>query len=104
MKKEKKLKVYNEDGDANHYNSNRINEINKMEQIWGTQGVMIFCEINAFKYKSRIGKKPGQSLEQEITKIEWYEKAAAYYFEKMSDPNRCISGISYFKKIDLPWK
>lgn len=74
---------YDEKGNASHYNSERVNAIHIFEQTYGTLAVMHFCEINALKYRLRIGKKKSQSLEQEVLKAEWYERAAKYFFNKI---------------------
>jgi hypothetical protein len=73
-----------------------------MERIWGTEALMTHCEITAFKYRERIGKKPGQDIQLELTKAEWYEKAAKYFFTKIQE-NSIMPGLP-IKKIDLPWK
>ena len=66
--KDEAREMYDKKGNAKHYDSDRINDIVKMERIWGTYEVMIWCEITSFKYRMRIGKKVGQSLEQELLK------------------------------------
>ena len=81
---------YNERGDAKHYDQQRLNAIIKMERTYGTLAVMTYCEINADKYRERIGKKKGQSLEQEVMKIEWYENAARHYFKKLKTDDEII--------------
>lgn len=43
-----------------------------MVDIWGIEKTIAFCEMNAFKYKMRMGDKPNQPLEQDIKKAEWY--------------------------------
>ena len=96
-------KAYNKDGDAKHYDSERINVMVHMEKIWGTMATMIFCEMNAFKYRSRIGKKEGQSPEQELLKIHWYEQAAKFYQNKMIN-GEDIPGLNPLVKHSLPWK
>lgn len=67
---------YDEKGNAKHYDSDRINGIVMMERIWGTKAVMLWCEITAFKYRMRIGRKEGQPVEQDLLKTSWYEKMA----------------------------
>ena len=74
------MKQYDEKGSANHYSDQRINVIHMMERIWGTINTMVFCEMNAFKYRMRIGKK--DPTEQELIKINWYETMAKYLREK----------------------
>ena len=73
-------KQYDDKGNAKHYTNNRIATINKIEQIWGTMGARLFCEMNAFKYRDRIGDK--DSVDQEVIKIKWYDQAAKVLAEK----------------------
>ena len=44
--------------------------IDMMECIWGKEAVILFCEINAFKYRMRAGHK--NDAEQDIMKEQWY--------------------------------
>ena len=48
----------------------------RMVDKWGEKSVAIWCEMTAFKYQDRIGKKPGEDIEREQNKIEWYENKA----------------------------
>lgn len=57
-----------------HYNQGSIETIEKMRRIWGNEATAIHCEMCAFKYRERIGSKPGNSVEQELEKIKWYER------------------------------
>lgn len=66
-----------------HYNSSSIETIEKMIRIWGYEKTAIWCEMTAFKYRDRIGNKPGNSLEQEMGKIKWYESKANELYDKM---------------------
>lgn len=92
-------KNYAENGDAKHYAENRLQAIIKYERIYGTLGVMIFCEITADKYRERLGKK--DAIEQELIKINWYEQAAKYYFAKLGTPDEII--IDNRVPEPLPW-
>lgn len=94
--------VYNEKGDAKHYDQDRINTIIKMERIWGTEAIMYHCEITAFKYRERLGKKLDHPIELDLLKAEWYEKAAAYYYDKLHNGNPIII-LSGGSKEPLPW-
>ena len=47
-----------------------------MVEKWGEKSVAIWCEMTAFKYQDRIGKKPGEDVEREQNKIKWYEEKA----------------------------
>jgi hypothetical protein len=98
-----KKENYDSEGNAEHYNTERLNSAIKMEAIWGTHAMMVFCEINAFKYRERLGKKDGASPAQDLVKAEWYEKAAKFYFKKLQD-DEGIEGHSYAIKYNLPWK
>ena len=100
--------AYDTQGNAKHYDDERLNTIVKMEAIWGTQAIVLHCEITAFKYRERAGKKKGQSLEQEILKANWYENAAKFFFEKSKGPD-AVFGIDRtdyapLKKHGLPWE
>lgn len=48
----------------------------RMVDKFGLEKTAIFCELNAYKYKERIGKKPNESTEREQKKIDWYERKA----------------------------
>ena len=56
-----------------YYNDRDIEPWEMMVKIWGNDAFVTFCELNAFKYRMRIGNKPGQSAEKELGKIKWYE-------------------------------
>lgn len=55
-----------------HYNNYNIEVIDMMEKIWGTPATLCFCQLNAFKYRMRMGTKPGGSLEEDLRKEQWY--------------------------------
>lgn len=59
-----------------HYKNSSIETIDQMVMIWGADIVAIHCEITAFKYRSRIGTKPNQKIQDELDKIKWYEDKA----------------------------
>lgn len=63
----------------NHYRSFPKETWEMMVDIWGVDNFVVYCEINAFKYKMRAGEKPGQSVEQDLQKAEWYLKKANDY-------------------------
>ena len=57
-----------------HYKSYSVETIDMMVAIYGKEKVAIHCELTAFKYRQRLGKK--DSLEQDLAKEKWYlEKA-----------------------------
>ncbi len=53
-----------------HYRQYPLESIEMMERIWGTQKVIDFCIMNAFKYRMRLGHK--DNVEQEMKKEKWY--------------------------------
>jgi len=59
-----------------HYNSYSVETIDMMEKIWGVEHLIIFCEINAFKYRMRIGLKNEDEAEQDFRKEQWYIRKA----------------------------
>lgn len=59
----------------NHYKGSK-EVIEMMVDIWGNEKVSTYCEINAFKYRMRLGKKPDQPVERDLEKAKWYEAKA----------------------------
>ena len=47
-----------------------------MVDKWGEEKTALWCEMTAFKYQDRIGRKPGEDEEREKNKIKWYEDKA----------------------------
>lgn len=75
------INKYDQKGNASQYDDHRISTIIQLERIWGTRNTMIWCEMTAFKYRSRMGKK--DSLEKEMVKINWYEFMASHLKDKI---------------------
>jgi hypothetical protein len=65
-------KEYEHVNHPNHYNTFSKEVIDMMVDIWGIEKTIAFCEMNAFKYKMRMGDKPNQPLEQDSKKAFWY--------------------------------
>jgi hypothetical protein len=65
-------KEYENVNHPNHYNTFSKEVIDMMVDIWGIGKTISFCEMNAFKYKMRMGDKPNQPLEQDAKKAKWY--------------------------------
>lgn len=59
-----------------HYKAHSKEVIDMMVDIWGTEKVIIYCEINAFKYRMRAGLKDINKINEDIKKAMWYEKKA----------------------------
>lgn len=53
-----------------HYKSYSVETIDMMVAIYGKEKTAIHCELTAFKYRQRLGKK--DSLDQDLAKEEWY--------------------------------
>lgn len=56
-----------------HYKKGSVEVFDMMVSIYGKDKVEVFCELNAFKYRMRLGSKPDNSVEQEMRKVRWYE-------------------------------
>ena len=62
-----------------HYNDFTKETWQMMIDVWGDKAFVVFCEMNAFKYKMRAGSKPNESAEKDLAKARWYlEKAREY--------------------------
>ena len=53
-----------------HYKKYPVETIDMMEAIWGKEKVAIYCLLNAFKYRMRMGMK--DDIKQDLSKEEWY--------------------------------
>ena len=71
-----------------HYNNYNIEVIDMMEKIWGTPMCYSFCILNSFKYRMRMGTKPGGSLEEDLRKEQWYLKKAEELKEKLNQQKK----------------
>jgi len=67
-----------------HYKNGGKETIQMMEDIWGAQALIAHCEMTAFKYRMRVGKKPDQPVERDLEKAKWYEDKAKEL--KMNNP------------------
>ena len=71
-----------------HYNNYNIEVIDMMEKLWGLPATLCFCQLNAFKYRMRMGTKPGSSIEEDLRKEQWYLKKAAELKEKLNQQKK----------------
>ena len=53
-----------------YYNAYPREVIDIMIDIWGKASVAVFCQINAFKYRMRMGLK--DNLSEDMLKEQWY--------------------------------
>ena len=58
-----------------HYNHGGMETIDKMIKLYGIEKVKAFCELNAFKYRDRVGYKGNSdnAIARDINKALWYE-------------------------------
>ena len=68
----------------NHYNLYDIEAIDMIERIWGAENAALWCEITAFKYRMRMGTKPGEDVTRDLNKEQWYLKKAKELRNKIS--------------------
>jgi hypothetical protein len=59
----------------------------EMEEAFGTESVITFCLLNAYKYMYRAGLKEGNAEEQDKQKALWYCEYAAKLRNKLLDKN-----------------
>lgn len=78
MQKVNKIEVNNNYDYVNpsHYKSYEKEVIEMMEDVWGVEKLISYCEMNSFKYRMRLGNKPNQSIERDLEKANWYEDKA----------------------------
>ena len=69
---ETKTEKYEMVDHPSHYNNYDKEVIEMMERIWGTEKTAIFCELNAFKYRMRMGTKPTSPINEDLEKETWY--------------------------------
>ena len=70
-----------------HYNRPGRKEcIEEMLDIYGSEKVLAFCELNAYKYKYRAGLKG--SKKEDLEKAEWYLNKKMELKKKMENFNK----------------
>lgn len=74
-KAEKQMKEYDYIN-PNHYKQGSKEVIEMMQDIWGKEKLIAYCEMNAFKYRMRAGLKPEQSVQRDLEKAKWYSDKA----------------------------
>ena len=68
-----------------HYNKWSVETINMMESIYGTLLTSMWCEMTAFKYATRMGFKPTDTIKQDIDKRDWYLNKSLELKSKLSN-------------------
>ena len=82
-----------------HYDKGGKKVWQMMVDIWGEEAFIKFCEMNAFKYRMRLGEKPDQSIDDEIGKAKWYEDKAQELRAKNSKSFSIINGTNFSSAI-----
>jgi hypothetical protein len=59
-----------------HYQNSGKEVWEMMVDVWGVEAFIKHCEMCAFKYRMRLGLKPEQPIERDLSKAEWYESKA----------------------------
>jgi len=59
-----------------HYKRGSMEVIDMMKLLWGTEALILHCEMSAFKYRMRAGTKPDQPMERDLDKARWYDDKA----------------------------
>jgi len=55
-----------------HYKNYSVEVIEMMVRIYGKEVTATYCEMNAFKYRMRMGTKKGQPIVRDMLKEKWY--------------------------------
>lgn len=88
MEENKNNNEYNYVNHPIHYNNYNIEVIDMMEKIWGPAATLCFCQLNAFKYRMRMGTKPGEDIQKDLEKEQWYLQKAAELKEKLNQQKK----------------
>ena len=67
----------------NYYNKYPVETWDIMEFIYGTKALILYCKINALKYRLRAGLKPGNSIEKDFEKEKVYLDKAEEFKKKL---------------------
>lgn len=65
----------------NHYKGFSMEAWEMMVAIWGEEAFKLHCEMTAFKYRIRAGKK--DDALQDLKKADWYENKARELNERI---------------------
>lgn len=55
-----------------HYKQGEKETWEMMLEIWGKKAFITHCQMTAYKYMQRLGKKPDNPIEQDLKKAKWY--------------------------------
>lgn len=79
-----------------HYNNYDVEVVDMMERIWGTKATMEWCKMTAYKYRMRMGTKPGKDETKEAMKAKLMEdfNKEQWYLAKAKELSSKLSGQS----------
>lgn len=88
-----------------HYNQYSVEVIDMIEKVFGVYLAWKWCEITAFKYRLRMGTKPGNELQQDLEKEKWYLNKANELKKKYERCNDAFnqSNLSDFDDVSISW-
>ena len=103
-----RLRTYNkENGDyeyvnhPQHYNNYDVEVIDMMEKIFGPYQTAVFCKLNAYKYRMRVGTKPNTPVTEDLAKEQWYLKKYRELKGKIED--RFVKELERVEK-EMDWR
>src|SRR6267142_1808445 len=75
--------LYDKVGNSQHYQSNFMEYIREQERKYGTVIAYMVCISQVDRYNQRAGLKEGVDPLKDLTKRDWYAKAAKFYKDKI---------------------
>jgi len=95
--------TYDEKGNSAHYQQHFMEFIRAQERSYGTIVAFLVCQSNIDKYSQRAGMKDGVPAEKDLTKRDWYFKAAKHFADKimaMRDKQQyVVSGRNHYVEL-----
>jgi hypothetical protein len=85
------LGKYDDKGNSAHYQSQFMEFVRMQERTLGTIGAYIVCVTNVDKYSQRAGLKAGVLSDADLTKRNWYLKAAKHFKAKIDAYKKGVS-------------
>ena len=76
-----------------HYKDNGKEVWEMMLELWGKDKFIAHCEMCAFKYRMRLGKKPNEPIDRDLSKAKWYEDKA----NELLSGKHTIDGSNFYK-------
>ena len=55
-----------------HYKRYSMEAIDMLLKLYGIETTISFCEMNALKYRLRMGSKPNEPIKRDLDKENWY--------------------------------